>query len=333
MADTAGYRIFPVCERVYCVWGWDLKEQNIQFIEGLDEDFFEYVANIHFNEIDDSDEQHASIALRANYYLCLETFFTLVSAVLQSPDMTPAWILKSRSEDVLTITRLLYEGRFSLPSAWKRDDGLSLGFMDISNLTFMFTDWISIPDDKTVHDFTALWLRLCDDFLNETNRSEYNSIKHGFRVRAGGFSISAGIEKTTGVPAAPEDMRFVGGSKFGSSSFSARQIEGSRIGERKDRHFTLLRKSINWDPLSIARRTILAAMSIRNLKSFLLSHNGTEPKSVQFHRLLDREKYLEPWSTTVGVTESSFSTVSEEDNIIRFSEDEMRRRIQHSDNG
>jgi hypothetical protein len=71
-----------------------------------------------------------------------------------------------------------------------------------------------------------------------------SSPKHGLRTRPGGLTLAIGFEETPGIPAPPEKMHNLGGSKFGTSYFSREKVlESNRI------NFRPRRQSRNWDPL------------------------------------------------------------------------------------
>jgi hypothetical protein len=65
--------------------------------------------------------------------------------------------------------------------------------------------------------FAEAWSRFTQDFIEEKSNREYNSIKHRFRIRAGGFSLAVGRGDTWGVSAPREHMQPLEGSEFGSS--------------------------------------------------------------------------------------------------------------------
>src|SRR5262249_12343163 len=110
--------------------------------------------------------------------------------------------------------------------------------------------------------FSGLWRDFAHDFLNENHSNEYNSVKHGFRVRAGGFGLAVGIASVPGVPAPPESMQALGGSDFGTSYFIAEPIPK---GDRKTRHFGVRRHAQNWSPYAMAAGLQLIGMSINNV--------------------------------------------------------------------
>jgi hypothetical protein len=132
---------------------------------------------------------------------------------------------------------------------------------------------------ETTSLFAQLWQRLSHTYLDEEVINEYNSIKHGYRARSGGFTLAVGIEEQYGVPAPPENMRLVGGSKFGSSFFVAEVIQGeSKM--KEDPNFKTRRHSLNWDAEAMAHALKLISVSINNIKSYLLILNGIKPEQL-----------------------------------------------------
>ena len=100
---------------------------------------------------------------------------------------------------------------------------------------------------ETVEAFTSLWQELAIEFSNKDHINEYNSIKHGFRVRSGGFALSIGLEQEYGVPPPSKEMQLVGKSDFGSTIFNIETI-GDAKGNRNIRS---RRASINWSIVSV----------------------------------------------------------------------------------
>jgi hypothetical protein len=115
------YRFLKVGNKEFCVWDYDLMQQNQGFLESIDPKYFEYVANIYAREIIDRDEpkllalldrisdyfgkklgreyssksegsQYASLGVRFAYSHGLETLFALIAAFMQAPMCPFAWI-------------------------------------------------------------------------------------------------------------------------------------------------------------------------------------------------------------------------------------------------
>lgn len=321
MTNQIQNSVFAVLDEPFCAWGWDLAERNLLFLDGLDEGYFEYVARTHQEHLDGVDGQRAAIALRANYHLCLETFFGLVGAALQAPSCVAGWVLKVRTEQLRAFTKALADGTVPFPMAWKIDH--QFDFLTVAKLIFRYSSWQK-EDDKTVERFATMWHRLAGDFLDGEAIAEYNSIKHGFRARSGGFAMRFGVEHDYGVPPPEEEMGAWEGSEFGTSFFSADAIGSAG---RRSPHFTLRRHGLNWLPENTAGRMLLAAMSIKNLRSFLVIENGRQPGTTQFCRPVDEEDYDRPWRRSPGVTSSSMDLIVETADILDLSREELRAKL------
>jgi len=64
----------------------------------------------------------------------------------------------------------------------------------------------------------------------------------GLCARLGGFRLGMGLEREPGVPAAPEDMRVMGYSRFGTSFFLRDFVFNTNR-----TNFAVERQSLNWD--------------------------------------------------------------------------------------
>src|SRR4051812_7198190 len=99
------YSRFVVNETPYCVWDWDITEQNLEFINSIDPRYFEHIAKIHGEMLEGEDQQYAAIALRTAYAHSLETFFALLCATIQAPDCVVGWLLKYRNKELFDLVR------------------------------------------------------------------------------------------------------------------------------------------------------------------------------------------------------------------------------------
>src|ERR1044071_10255317 len=88
------YSPFAAGKDIHCLWDWDLDRTNLTFLEGVDHDYFRYVADIHGEALKGPDRHRAGIALRIAYHQGLEALFSFIFAALQAPDCIPAWIIK-----------------------------------------------------------------------------------------------------------------------------------------------------------------------------------------------------------------------------------------------
>ena len=87
----------------------------------------------------------------------------------------------------------------------------------------------------------------------------------------------AGVEKTPGIAAAPEDMKVMGSSDTGSSHWTLR-----RIGSHQE-HFHCVQRSLNWNVTNLAAAMCLISTSINNIVSFIRCYNGIDPATQSSH--------------------------------------------------
>lgn len=75
--------IYVVNKEPYCIWEVDIKERNKEFLNGIDPEYFYYLAELHAGA---DDEKRAAIALRSTLHHAMETMFSLLGAYIQAPD-------------------------------------------------------------------------------------------------------------------------------------------------------------------------------------------------------------------------------------------------------
>ncbi len=144
--------------------------------------------------------------------------------------------------------------------------------------------------------FGRLWGRFANDFLNDMARREYNSLKHGFRIDPGGFSVSVGWERSPGLPCPPEAMHSIGGSQFGSSFF---------VKEKFHKHnFTIQRCLRNWMPANFVRALKLVSISLYNIVSWLRLCNGVAAEELLIRCPETLGEFDGPWKDVPGVESS-----------------------------
>lgn len=313
---------FAVHERPYCVWGWDLHQRNLDFLVGLQPDYFSHMASRHGPELEGDEGQVSALALRTAYGQALETFFALVCAIIQAPVCVVGWMQFYRQEDLEAMVRAITDGHGCLsmlqfPSwSWRSvSDACSVGL---------------VLDDKAKEaairkGFGSLWSRLAADFLDEGVREEYNQLKHGLRVRPGGFRLALGREDTPGVPAPPENMFSLGGGAFGTS-----YSHPERLGSTK-RHFLLKSSYRNWEPGALAGRLQLLEMSINNLVSWAETLNGVDASTVQFAWPAPIEAFDHCLKERPGAFSFSLGRTLDASMITELSEQEILRVYEKTD--
>ncbi|HUW20418.1 MAG TPA: hypothetical protein VMW16_14060 [Sedimentisphaerales bacterium] len=266
--------LFKVCDRPYCLWGVDLPKRNLKAINNIDSEYFEFLANLYYEQLKSEHKQKAALAIRAAYGHALETLFSLISATLQAPHCFYAWMLKYKPGDVPKIIKEIGDCHFNfyLSPAYRIEISSWKDFAMMIHLV-----QIKKENEDMAIKFSEFWREFSRDFLDEKFRSEYNSIKHGCRIKSGGFSMSVGLEDIPGVAVKKEKMKSLGGSEFGSSFFLAQEIKGNII--KGDPNFKTRKYSVNWNAESNVHALVLISYSIHNIKSFLQHINHVQEVS------------------------------------------------------
>ena len=297
--------MFFVGDRPHAVWDPAIRGKNLQLLRSFDTRYFEYLADVHATQIETEHGQQAATALRVSYGLALETFISLLGATIQAPSCVFGWLDLYRERDL----RLIVQGIKGTKKLHTRFRG-QLTWQSLSKTVHRS---LVLPDktketEIKVH-FATFWEYLASDYLDFGSRSEFNSIKHGLRVQPGGFRAAFGLQVKPGVPAPPERMQGMGGSKFGSSIIILESIGKNKIDYRVREY------SQNWDLDSLVGLIRIISMSINNVISFLLIINGQEPAKVQFFWPEDLRDFDRAWENKCNILACSYSAVFGEGDI------------------
>ena len=317
---------FAVGEEVYCCWEHDLPQKNERFLASIDGGYFNYIALTHLEHIEGEDKQRAAIVIRSAYHLGLETLFSLLGALCQAPAAVPAWIPKCSNMALREIVRTLSLGGSLLTQAGRQ----SLDLRQLADLVHQYC-W---PDEKpagaTGERFALLWRRFAQDLLDAHHIVEYNSIKHGFRVSSGGFTLRIGQEVEFGVPAPEASMQTVGSSPYGTRFLEVQPVVEDPAAKH---HFRIRNMALNWRAEAMGQRLQLLAWSIQNVASALRCINGAPPNTVQFHRPEDPAAFEAAWNWNVGVFSSNSDYVIEPSDVEPVSRDVLRRELESRSRG
>lgn len=309
------YSKFVVDETPYCVWGWNLPDQNRRFLESLDPSFFSHMAEIHGTALNENHgRKHSALALRLFYSHALETMLSLLCAAVQAPDCVVGWICLYREEHLKAILNS-FSARRPVRS------NLILDEPTWDGLSRAIHSYLSIEDgdkDKTVREgFAEFWAYTAHAYTNDKNRLEYNSIKHGLRARSGGYTLRKRREKSLGVPDPDAPVRTIAASEFGSSFYVPERIGDSKL-NRSLRH-----QAVNWQPQGLIDGLILASMSISNIIGFLRAVNGADPASIDFAWPSELELFESACRGVPGYEASSFHIPVKPEDIKLFSKQEI----------
>jgi hypothetical protein len=343
-------RFFAVGEDPYCVWDWDLRDRNVQYLQSLDPRYFDYVARANFAYLDAEDTEErrrAATAIRAAYHHGLESFFALLFATLQAPDCHVGWMQIYMPANLRNVVKaldpMLAERGDDRDRARHRHAQLLQHLKIRPRATW---EGVSatvnlVPGDdeeraKRVRvNFANLWRGFAKDFVNQNFTDEYNSIKHGLRAGSGGFDMAIGLQASEDEPAPPEAMHWLGGSEHGSSFYMARAfVERPTQSERKPRFsgrnrdlsFRVRRHHLNWDPRGLCTALSLISVSIHNVRTFALAINGIG-SGLQFLTPAD-EGFSMLLGQPGGLQASNMDALVFKADIELLNEDQIRLEIQ-----
>jgi hypothetical protein len=303
---------FAIDESPYCVWGIDLREQNLEYISSLNPRYFEYVVNANIELLKGEERQFAAIAIRSAYSQALETLFALIGATIQAPDCIVGWMIRYRNPELTSLVKKIHEGRsiytkITIEISWEK----------LAERVHSLFKTDGAEKDIRIRDlFAALWSRLASDFLDARSNSEYNSIKHGLRVRPGGFHLSLGPEEIPGVLCPPEQMKTIASSEFGSSYFVHEQLHNNR-------NISIRRQSVNWSPEAYAHRTLLITCSIANILGYIKALNRVDIEDHRFMIPTDESIFDKAWEQPGGAFDISFKFDIDPNSIRPRSQEEI----------
>lgn len=309
--------VFVVNKEPYCIWEVDVIERNKEFLKGIDPDYFSYLAEVHLNA---DDEKRAAVAIRAAFHHALETLFSLFGAYTQAPDCAYAWVAKCSNNQLRKFVTDVNSGKNSLFTKLNID---RVTWSEISKSVFSSYLPNTDKNKRTCKLFEKLWGRLASEFLNDAHIDEYNSIKHGFRVRSGGFSLAVGLEHEYGVSPPQDEMKCISHSEHGTTIIKLEPITPSK----GNRSYRSIRHSLNWRIEKTALLLQFASMSINNITSALKISNGIDAGSCKFTRPSEDDDFETPWSYSTGVTSSNMDYVFQYDKSMETTKEQLQKEV------
>lgn len=306
--------LFAVVDEPYCLVESSIRERNEQFLSGLDPDYFDFVFRTYM-EVDD--EKRAMVALQMSLHHANEVMFSLLGALIQAPYCAYAWIGKCSSNDLREIIRRVNNNEELL----NRYVGLrNISWEVISKIVMSAYQPGTTRQTQMIQGFADFWRHSAYALIDAREIEQYNALKHGFRVQAGGFRISiANEDPVSGKPGVAQSL---GGSEFGASFFKLERISG------KDKFYLSSRRtSVNWMFERVALQLQLVAMSIRNAVSALMICNGGPPGTCQFKCPQEVVDFERPWQSNPGVISASFEEDIDEAKLPILTREDVLKRL------
>ncbi|PZQ76995.1 MAG: hypothetical protein DI563_05300 [Variovorax paradoxus] len=259
--------IYAVEEERYCFWEEDLRAAAVSFLKGLDPEYFLFVAKQGLANIDDpKDRKRAGASMRLAFFQGSETLLLLLAAVVQAPRCPQAYLGQCKNDQLRRVIQAI-DQRMPIPNfnfrlqevSWR---GLAMEVLRRSG----FTSEQILP---TVEMLAQFWADIAANSCNEIAISEYNSLKHGFRVGHGGYELTFTVQPKD--PAEPPQKIELGNPSFGTSFSVIEPIGGV---EKANRSRVAHQHAVGWEIESVALSLELLRVSIQNVVSYLIQING-----------------------------------------------------------
>ena len=305
--------IFVVNDEPYCIWEVDLLWRNQQFLAGLDADYFNYLLNLY---LDSDDENRAALALKTVLHHSMETLFSLLGAFIQAPDCAYAWIAKCSNKDLRALIDRVNSNNQTVFTK------LQVEHVDWENLAGAVLSCYKPNTNENAiltKKFAELWSKLSRMFNEKIFIDEYNSVKHGFRIKSGGFFVRAGMENEYGVSPPERDMIAIGATKHGSTFLTIDKIDS----QTNSRAIKSRNKTVGWTVEMVAPLCQLVYMSINNVISGLKTVNNFAPDTCRYLAPADFKFFDEPWIHVPGISHISFEPFLDESRVRHASKSEL----------
>ena len=156
--------VFAVLDAPYCVWDLAIRERNLAFLEGLDPEYFDYIAKMALDGLDDDENRNrAALLMRQGFHHGLETLFSLLGAFVQAPDCVYGWVLKCNPGDSRKLVERVNAGDGSLPRKLVLSE---VSWNRIARSIFAYSHSEPAEAEKNGRNFGLLWHRLVSQPIN-----------------------------------------------------------------------------------------------------------------------------------------------------------------------
>lgn len=280
---------FCVVERPCCIWAppSTLAELNLLTVDGIHPEFFTVRAANLIGELETKNAPWAAMTLRTDYSHACESVLALLFATLQAPHCVFGWLDLYRNEDLDEMCRRIVSGRtyphmlIRQPTSWMEVANHVLGN---APETLRHESGSTTTRGELCRGAAAAIEFIAQDFLDPSQRAEYNAFKHGFRIQPTAMSVE--VHPKEGAAAIP--IMVAESGRFGTQLFRSVKIDKVNFG--------VASSFVAWNPLQMVGRLQLAAFWMQLLKSHLtieLSDGSIRPA---WPFMASYENYVSPWS-------------------------------------
>lgn len=260
---------FAVLDRPVCVWDPELAKVNLQFLQGLDPEFFLHQADATSAEAAQADQRTSlrhALALRISFGMALEALFAVLGAVVQAPHCVFGWLSAYRNDELLELVRRI-DNRTQLlavapfrPATWENIS---------SQLTLPLAAHSVDAHQHVSARFAQAWKRFAHIFTDRLRSLEYNSLKHGFRVQPSGFTLA--IRPDTGDKA----------PLFQSASPLGHMLPYLKKNDGRKADYSVSTAAFTLEPAQYVAALSIVARSIKNAVAVARLMCGDDPSKLR----------------------------------------------------
>jgi len=307
---------FCVLERPFMLWGDDLAIDNVHFLERIDAALYYRTAHNLLSgsgtpagddqgtddqEREDEDRKDVSSLSRLLWHHGIETLVMMLGAYMQAPTVAHAYFLKCKTEDAVSLARLLLDER---RPRYSKLSGTPFTLVNLLNGIHLCAGWAD--RDVIVERFARALRGMLRAYADEEHRWEYNSIKHGLRASHGRFGLAIGIQEAPGIMAPPEAMEMVGFSRDASFFDVAKPLRNATKQASKV-HFLTDKVSVAWSLEKVICELQLLSLLLHNTISALRIAGGAAASTLTFNKVADDEEF---WKVYFGLHAGNVPTAT-----------------------
>jgi len=257
---------FMVHDTPYYLIGNDIIKLNLRFLKDFQPEYFHETSKVLFSSFQTSknkkEKNYLASQIKTLYHQAVETFFAYLFGSLQAPLCIIAWLQLYRIKSLREFVEII-------------NTDTSFPYFKISLKKY---SWFQLSkqfnffkhEDEQIHNniingYAKFWRKIADDIINEDKYVEFNQIKHGFRIKPGGFSLYIQEEVKKGKNNNPIIPVLSG--EFGSTIYKP---EFYISNDKRTNILSLSTISNNWNIDFYIKSLELLEYSLKNIKSFLI---------------------------------------------------------------
>ncbi len=258
----------------FLFWDNNIHNLNLEFINSIDSSYFNNLTKHLELIIQNCDQIFTNKIVFMHYYHSLETLFSLLCSSIQAPNFFYGWILHCNNTTLRNLVNKILRNNY-----FKNKFNLSIiSWEVITNIIYSIDDKNWNPSFNK--PFEKYWKELSYHFVNDYYFNAYNAQKHGFRNK---------VDSITQFEFGDKNNKFtIDNNFFGLKSSFSKNIE-----ESNKHNKLLLHQYLHFNPEKLIQAIDLIAISINNIKYFLLHFNKANIENTSYIPLTDKwiEKY------------------------------------------